>query len=179
VPVSQLEGDFNLGEYSVLLPTPLPRSVSTPTFSNNDDGGGGPEPERTPTAARPGSTPAIAGPSGPPDLNVISISRLNDGRVRVVVGNQGPGDFVALQLFVLVREGNASSELIIRDIQRLAVGATIAVETSDFRVTREAEIDAIVDPSSSTNDANRGDNFLRVVLAPPRTPTPTATPARD
>jgi hypothetical protein len=99
--------------------------------------------------------------------------------VRVVVGNLGPGEFRGLQIFVVVRLQTTLSEMIIGDVSHLAVGGTVTLDTVDFRVTRESEVEAIADPFSNLDDRDRSNNAMRVVLAPPQPAPPTPTPTRS
>ncbi|MPZ49342.1 MAG: hypothetical protein GEU75_08600 [Dehalococcoidia bacterium] len=178
VLVSNLEGVAGLDRLSVVLPTPLPRSVTIPNFPF-ENGDGGPPPRSTPEAGSGGGpivTPTPRLNLGPVDLVVNRISLLSDGRVRVVVGNTGPGDLLEQQVNVLVRDIATRSELIISSQRGLEVGDTVTLTSSFFTVRSELEVHAIADPSGNVNDPNRSNNFLSVTLSPAPTPTATPTP---
>jgi hypothetical protein len=181
LPLEQIVGLTNLSEFSILLPTPLPRSISTPFSSSgfgggfngsgSNNGGSGVSTPRPPTATPPNT--------GPFDLTVTRVSVLDDGRVSVVIGNRGPGDFFAQLVFVLVRSTTGESEQIVGEVGRLAVGATMTLHTAHFRIAGTRDIDAVVDPSASTGDTDPSNNTMRVTLIAP-TPTPEPTrPPRD
>ena len=170
VPVDGVVGLTRVEALAVVLPTPLSRAVVTLTVDL---------PAVTQTAESEQTLTPTAGASGRPDLVVMSISLLPDGRVEVVIGNSGPGELVDLSIFVRVSNLASQAELLISLPVRLGAGGTIALETTTFRVLTETEIQARVDPFASTPDVDRSNNFLQVKLTPPPTPTPTPTLTSD
>ena len=172
-----LDGLTNVERFAVLVPTPLPRSLSTTTPNNSSGfpGSGGTQtffPTVTPTPFATSTTPTrTPTPSGPPDLVVTSASLLPDGRVAVVIGNRGAGDATGQPIFINVRDLTLRGEQIIGQ-STLRSGATFVVQTSSFRVDRELSVQVTVDPSGSIQDSDRGNNTLTVTLSPPPTPTP-------
>jgi hypothetical protein len=100
---------------------------------------------------------------------------LSDGRVSVQIGNRGPGDIVSRQILVQVRDLASASETLFFN-GSIASGDTITVTSSNFRVSGEVEVLAIVDFGNTLDDPNRTNNSLRQTLAPLPTPTPAATP---
>lgn len=178
VPVSDLEGVSGLDRLAVVQATPLPRSVTIPTFPFDGGGGDGAAPRATPVngTESPAGTPAPTRNVGPVDLVVNRVTLLPDGRVRVVVGNIGPGDLVEQQVQLLIRDLASRTELIINPERGLAVGETVTLTSSFFTVRTEQEVHAIADPSGNINDPNRSNNFLAVTLSPAPTPVPSATP---
>jgi hypothetical protein len=118
-------------------------------------------------------TPTAPVPRGPANLVVNRVMLLPDGRVRVVVGNIGPGDLLEQQINVIVRDLGTRSELMISPTRGLEVGDTITLTTSYFFIQNETTVHAIADPSGNINDADRSNNSMTVTLSPPPTPTPT------
>ncbi len=168
LPVSGVQDLTGLESFAVVLPTPLPRTISmVPPFSGLGLGGGANDGPLARTA-----TP-VPTPAGPPDLAVTSLSLLPDGRVSVVVGNRGPGRLEGLQVFVQVRDLTTRGELLISGLTTIGVGGTLSLQSSGFRVTQETDVQAIVDPFATTTDGDRSNNPLQVTLAPPLRPTRT------
>jgi hypothetical protein len=116
---------------------------------------------------------------GPPDLVVSRIILLPDGRVSVIVANQGPGDFAGQSIFVQVRDLASSSEMLTLQTASLRAGATITLQTQSFRIEREQDVQAIVDPFGNVTEASDANNQLQATLAPVPTPTPTPLPGRE
>jgi uncharacterized protein YraI len=193
LPVKAVDGLSGLNALAVVAPTPLPRSVSTPSNSfvpgtpnrslstpSSDDGDfatvtvtvtgtpGTPNPNATPSA-RTTTTPR---PATSPDLTVSRASRLPDGRVQVVVTNNG-GDLVGHQVMVVVADPTTRSEILRASGPGLAGGASITLESDSFVVTAPTSVIATVDPSFSYPDSDRSNNTLTTSLAPPSVPTPT------
>ncbi len=178
LPVRALENLTNLYGLTVAIATPLPRSVATPTaasgvISSNDG------PLSTPVfaaTAAPGTTPlatATAVSVGQPDLTVTGVSRLADGRVRVVITNRGSGDLTGFTVFAVVTDPTTRSETLRSNGAGLRAGDSTSLESTTFTVTEPTTVTAVVDPSSSSPDASRGNNAMTVQLAPPAGPTPT------
>jgi CARDB len=163
VPVSGLDGVTGLSSLSVLLPTPLPRTV--PDFPT-------PSASVTGTPAEGTTTP---GAGGTPDLVVTSLSVLADGRFSAVVTNQGDGELKGFAIFVQFRDLASKSELV-REEADLAPGESITIRSSAFRLTQDAQIQAIVDPTSSIAESDETNNVLQRLLQLPKTPTVTPTP---
>jgi hypothetical protein len=179
VPVTELEGVSGLDQLAVALATPLPRSVTVPTNIFGGFGNDGPavsNPVQTPGDDRVVGTPTPRVNAGPVDLVVNRVSVLADGRVRVVVGNIGPGDLVDQMVNVVVRDLTSQSELIISPQRGLAVGETVSLTTSHFIVRGERDVTAIADPSGNVSDRDRSNNVLHVVLSPVPVLTPTPNP---
>jgi hypothetical protein len=172
VPAEDLQGieGNQVSALPVLVATPRPGSVGVDVGGSGGatDGGGtgNGAPAVTPT---PGPAP------GPTDLVVNRLSVLPDGRVSVQIGNRGPGDLVARQVFVQVRDLASAAETLIFS-GSIASGDTITLTSSNFRIVAEIEVLAIVDFGNSLDDPNRGNNSLRQTLAPLPTPTPPLTP---
>lgn len=176
VAAESLDNLTSLERFTVVAPTPLPRSLNTTTPGGGFPQGGGPLqtfPTVTPTPG--GSTTPLATrtvvPSGPADLVVNSATLLPDGRVAVVIGNRGPGDATGQPIFINVRDLTLRGEQII-GVSALRAGSTFVVQTQSFRIERETSIQVIVDPSGSIQDGDRGNNTLTVTLSPPPTSTP-------
>lgn len=178
LPVRALENLTNLYGLTVAIATPLPRSVATPTaatgvISSNDG------PLSTPVfaaTAAPGTTPlatATAVSVGQPDLTVTGVSRLADGRVRVVITNRGSGDLTGFTVFAVVTDPTTRSETLRSNGAGLRAGDSTSLESTTFTVTEPTTVTAVVDPSSSSPDASRTNNAMTVQLAPPAGPTPT------
>jgi hypothetical protein len=179
LPVGQLEGVTNLEALAVALPTPLPRNVAPPSLpsfpgtQNNVSPVGPVVRSAQPEDESPPGTQAAPVPRGPANLVMNRVMMLPDGRVRVVVGNIGPGDLLEQQVNVTVRDLGSRSELLISPTRGLAVGETITLTTSYFFIQNVTTVHAIADPSGNINDADRSNNSLTVTLTPPPTPTPT------
>jgi hypothetical protein len=177
LPVSEITGLTSLDRLAVVLPTPLPRNVTVPVFSTSDgDGSSNGPPQTTTTDPRFLLTPTPRANIGPVDLVVNRVTLLTDGRVRVVVGNRGPGDLLQQQVNVLVRDSGVRNELMISSQRGLAVGETITLTSEFYVVQTETEVTVIADPSGNVNDPDISNNSMRVTLSPPPPPTPTATP---
>jgi hypothetical protein len=180
ISADSLDNVASLERFTVVQPTPLPRTLTTTTPSSGFPSTSGSTPlqtfpTNTPTPAVT-LTPAITRtpvPSGPPDLVVNSATLLPDGRVAVVVGNRGPGDANGQPIFVSVRDLTLRGEQII-GVSSLRAGSTFVVQTQSFKVDRESSIQVTVDPSGSIQDADRSNNSLNVTLSPPPTSTPVA-----
>ena len=190
VPVDQVDSLNEVEQFAVVLPTPLPRSISPfPTIPATSGGfgggggaaaGGGSSPTR-PTAVpatpsvnifSPGLTPTPAVNLGPTDIQVSGISLLSDGRVAVTIANRGPGDLVNQSVFVLVRNLALQSEQLVAPPGTLKAGGSISVQTANFRVVQTQEIVAVADPYATITDPDRSNNTLQITLSPPRTATP-------
>jgi hypothetical protein len=183
ISAESLDNLASLERFTVVAPTPLPRTLTTTTPSTGFPSTSGtsgtsqsfPTPTRTPTPALFGpATPSITNtplPAGPPDLVVNSATLLPDGRVAVVIGNRGPGDAMGQPIFVSVRDLTLRGEQII-GVSSLRAGSTFVVQTQSFRVERETSVQVTVDPSGSVQDSDRGNNTLTVTLSPPPTATP-------
>lgn len=196
LPVKAIENLSEVNALAVVAPTPLPRSISTPTQSfvpggnlggttttpDSDDGSqtvtGTPNPNQTPTTptARTTGTPR---PAGQPDLLVTRTSRLPDGRVQVVVTNKGPADLVGHRVAVVVADPTTRSEMLQAAGTGLRAGESITLESDSFLVTAPTSVIATVDPSYSYPDSDRSNNTLTSSLGPPlaATPTPNLGPA--
>jgi hypothetical protein len=173
VPVGQLDNVTGADLLAVVLPTPLPRTISPfPTAAPSL--GQGPASAATTTSIA--VTATASANQGPQDLIVTGISLLPDGRVAVTIGNRGPGDLVNQAVFVLVRNLALQSEQVVAPAGSLKAGATITVQTASFRVVQTQEVIAVADPYATINDPDRSNNTLQVTLSPPRTPTPTVVP---
>jgi hypothetical protein len=174
VTANSLDNLSNLERVAVVVPTPLPRTLTTPSSNGSSLPSTTqtffPTVTPTPTSLMPQITRTPL-PSGPPDLVATSASLLPDGRVAVVVGNRGPGDATGQPIFIQVRDLTLRGEQIIGQ-SNLRAGATFVVQTQTFRVDRELSIQVTVDPSGSITDGDRGNNSLTVTLSPPPTPTP-------
>jgi hypothetical protein len=173
ISADTLDGLTNLEAYAVVVPTPLPRSLSTPPSSSGFPQAQTfftPVAQATPTPLTPIPTPTRV-PSGPPDLVPTSASLLPDGRIVVVVGNRGPGDATGQPIFIQVRDLTLRGEQII-GVSSLRAGSTFVVQTQSFKVESATAIQVVVDPSGSIQDGDRGNNTLSVTLSPPPTPTP-------
>lgn len=190
IPVSDVEGLTQVQSLAVAIPTPLSSAPSaivvTPARQpvTGDDALSAPTTTTAAATSRPGSTSTAATstpapPSGPPDLVVIGLSLMSDGRVAVTVGNRGPGALSGQSVFVMVRDLATRSETLSTGVRTLGVGETVTLSTTTFRLNDEAEVQAIVDPYGAAPDANRGNNTISATLAPPATPRPTATPVVD
>ena len=176
IAADTLENLASLDRFTVVAPTPLPRSSNTTTAGNSGfPGTGTSQGFATVTPTPSGSaTPSITRtpvPSGPPDLVVNSATLLPDGRVAVVVGNRGPGDAMGQPIFVSVRDLALRGEQII-GVSNLRAGSTFVVQTQSFKIERESTIQVTVDPSGSIQDSDRSNNSLTVTLSPPPTATP-------
>lgn len=196
VPVAELEGAHDLQAVAVTAATPLARSLPTPPGRAITSSAGAsadsslfdPEPTSTPrpfsTASRAEtttSTPVTAATvvvNSSIDMAVSSVSRLADGRVRVVVSNRGPGDVLGSTVFVVVRDLGVRSEQLIGPAQTIAAGSSITFTTSGLLVTEDTDIQASVDPAGSLRDGDRSNNSTTVLLRAPPTPEPTQAPGR-
>jgi uncharacterized protein YraI len=186
LPLSAIDNLTNVSALAVALPTPLPRTISTPSFTGVQGGGSGggtttndgPAVVGTPGTPDPNSTPRATGtarPTTPPDLTVTRASRLPDGRVQVVVTNRGASDLVDHQIMVVVADPTTRSETLRAPGTGLRAGQSITLESDTFVVTEPTSVIVTVDPSFSYPDAERGNNTLTAPLAPPVTPTPVPT----
>jgi hypothetical protein len=176
ISADTLDGLTNLERFTVVAPTPLPRTLTTTTPGGGFPSTGSiPQSFATSTATPSGTpTPSITRtpvPTGPADLVVTAASLLPDGRVSVVIGNRGPGDAAGQPIFVNVRDLTLRGEQIIGS-SSLRAGSTFVVQTSTFKIERETSIQVTVDPSGNIQDGDRGNNSLTVTLSPPPTPTP-------
>jgi hypothetical protein len=186
VPVSELDGVPALESVAVVLPTPLPRTISTPppvpvVPRFDSSGNDGVIVGQTPVAPSSlvSTTPTRVPPrSLPTDLVVNRVTRLDNGRVRVVVGNQGPGVLEDEIVIVVVRDLAANSEQLFITSD-LAVGATLTIETRALSFDRETDIQVIIDPGNSTRDPNRSNNVLNATVSPPPSATPTPRPSSN
>jgi hypothetical protein len=179
VPVSQLDGVGDLEGVTVAAPTPLARTLATPPlsgrspfdFSGNDGLAQDDIPllvTPTPSLRRVTPTPDAA---ALPDLVVSRIGLLADGRVSVTIGNRGPGSTNGALILVLVRDLSSRSEQMATN-RELDTGDTVTLQTQNFTVDHEMDIQAIVDHVTSLKDSDRSNNSLRITLSPPPTPTP-------
>jgi len=197
IPVKDLDGGSDLSAVAVTAATPLARSVPTVaprsvTSSAGASADSGFDPEPTSTS-RPVSTSVAAvstgtvvpaatsvpASGGGTDMAISSVTRLPDGRVRVVVSNRGPGDVLGSTVFVVVRDLAVRSEQLIGPASTVAAGGSITLTTSGLVVTEDADIQASVDPMGSLRDADRSNNSTTVLLRAPPTPVPTSLPGRD
>lgn len=169
IPVAQVEGLSDPEKFAVVLPTPLPRSFVIPTFVPFAGDDRSASSRLTPTAVD--GTPAPRVNAGPTDLAPTAVSLLPDGRVNVVIANRGPGDLTGNAIFVTVRDLALRGETVMSDTN-LALGSSLSVQTQTFRVTKDTEIQVIVDPNGGLQDPNRSNNTLSVTLRPVRSPTP-------
>jgi hypothetical protein len=189
VPLDQLDNLNDANQFAVVLPTPLPRTISpfptSPAINNGAPAVTGAGVPRTPvnvaTSAAAAATAIVVTPTpainlGPADIQIANISLLPDGRVAVTIGNRGPGDLINQSVFVLVRNLALQSEQVVAPAGTLKVGATITVQTANFRVLQAQEVVAVADPYATINDPDRSNNTLQVTLSPPRTPTPIPPP---
>lgn len=191
LPVRAIDNLPNVSSLAVVIPTPLPRTVSTPTFGNvpngivttrtpveGDDGVDSPTVTGTPD---PNATPRPTGTSGPtsPDLAVGAVSRLPDGRVRVVITNKGNADLTGHQVMVIVADPTTRSETLRAPGIGLRAGASVTLESDTFTVQAPMTVIVTVDPSFSYPDSSRANNTLTTTLAPPTTPTPTPALLHD
>ena len=181
VEVKELEGVSSLDRLAVLLPTPLPRSVSTNTAPFDLDSGSGNGGFATPGVTAPGpvgtrtaTTPTPA--AGPTDLVILRAVLLADGRVQVTVGNRGPGDLVGKSVFVIVRDLTLRSEQLVANQATIPVGGVINLQTTAFRLTSETDLQVIVDPFGTLQDGERSNNQFSITLTPAAVPTATKTP---
>ncbi|HXH22310.1 MAG TPA: SH3 domain-containing protein [Dehalococcoidia bacterium] len=175
IPVTSVDEPPDVTRLAVLLPTPLPRTISTfppGAFNDGERQGTGASivPTRTPD---PNATPELR--PGPADLVVTAVRLLPDRRISVTVANRGPNDLVGFTIFVVVRDLGARSEQLSLAIPFLRVGATATLQTTSLHVTGEEVYQAIVDPFGSAPDVDRTNNSFQVTLVAP-TPTPTVTP---
>jgi uncharacterized protein YraI len=182
VPVENLDGLSDATAFAVVLPTPLPRTISVPTFvpfSGDDRFPAARVSTPTPRATS-SPVPTTAAPVGPPtprvgptDVSPVSATLLSDGRVSVVVTNRGPGELIGRTLQVTVRDLALRGETVSVG-SSLAVGATASGQTQTFRVITDTEVQVIVDPNSSLLDPDRSNNMLSITLRPAR-PAPPGT----
>ncbi len=199
LPVKDLDGASDLSAVAVTAATPLARTLPTVAPSSitssagaSADNGFDPEPtssprpvstalraEATTTATPAPASTSIAAAGGGTDMAISSVSRLADGRVRVVVSNRGPGDVLGATVFVVVRDLAVRSEQLIGPASTVAAGSSITVTTSGLLVTEDADIQASVDPMGSLRDPDRSNNSTTVLLRAPPTPEPTLAPGRD
>ena len=170
IPVSGLDGELGLDNLSVLLPTPLPRTI--PDFTPLVPGSGA---DGTPQADETG-TPGAPGDLGPPDLVVTSVTLLPDRRIAAVVSNRGLGTVVGNAIFVQFRNLGILSEVVRTEVDAFGPGETITVTTSQFRLTEDEQIQVIVDPFGGITESNESNNQTQVLLELPKTPTPSASP---
>lgn len=192
LPVKAIENLTEVRTLAVVAPTPLPRSISTPTQSfvpsgtsvvgatstpTSDDGietvTGTPNPNQTPTTPTTPRATSTPRPAGQPDLLVARTSRLADGRVQVVITNKGSGDLVGHQVMVVVADPTTRSEMLRAAGTGLRAGESITLESDSFLVTTPTSVIATVDPSYSYPDTDRTNNTLTSSLAPPALATPT------
>jgi hypothetical protein len=194
LPVKAIENLTSVSALAVVAPTPLPRSIATPTnsFIPNQGSGGGnvsgndnPSVSGTPNvaigtpltpSARTTLTPQATARPGNPDLLVAGLSRLPDGRVRVVVTNKGTGDLVGHRVMVIVADPTTRSETLRAAGTGLRGGESVTLESDTFLVTGPTSVIATVDPSYSYPDADRSNNTMTTSLAPPSVPTSTPNP---
>jgi hypothetical protein len=169
IPVAQLDGLSEPERFAVVLPTPLPRSFVVPTFAPFAGDDSSASSRLTPAAVDITPTPRVN--TGPTDLAPTGVSLLADGRVSVVVANRGPGDLTGNAIFVTVRDLALRGETVITDTN-LAFGSSLSVQTQTFRVTRDTEVQVIVDPNGGLQDPNRSNNTVTVTLRPVGNPTP-------
>jgi hypothetical protein len=179
VPVSAVENLNDVDALAIVLPTPLPRTVATPSPAGVGPTNGGAlppiPPDTTPIPGQPSATPT----PGPPDLVVSRMEVLPDGRVAITIGNRGPGDLTGQILHIQIRNLAERAELITTPRVSLRAGQTLTVQTEVFRVVGEEEVVATVDPFGTLREADRANNTLQVTLVQPRTPTPTPAPFAD
>lgn len=191
LPVKAIENLTGVSALSVVAPTPLPRSVSTPTQSfvpggsgvvatstpTSNDGletvTGTPNPDQTPTTPTTPRSTSTPRPAGQPDLMVSRTTRLADGRVQVVVTNKGSGDLVGHQVMAVVADPTTRSETLRAAGTGLRAGESVTLESDSFLVTASTSVIATVDPSYSYPDSDRSNNTLTSTLAPPAVATPT------
>ncbi len=194
VQVSDVDNLTDVDRLAVVAPTPIPNSISTATASSGSSSSGSTAsraplgedaPARsiataiatpfrgtiTPTPSFGGLTTVFPTPTprtntGPTDLVVSRVSLLPDGRVAVTVGNRGPGDLVGKAIFVSVRDLTLRGEQLSTQVATLPVGGTITLTSTTFRVDRETDVQAIVDPFGNVNDPDRSNNQTNVTLAP-------------
>ncbi len=201
VQVSDIDNLSDVDRLAVVQPTPLPNSVRSPDTSSSsttsssgnglDSGsrstlGDAPvarvstsvaTPLRTSLAGtQPLVTPTPRLNVGPSDLVVSGISLLPDGRVQVTVGNRGPGDLVGKAIFVSVRDLTLRGEQLSLQVASLPVGGVVTLQSSTFRIDRETDVQAIVDPFGNVTDPDRSNNQITVTLAPGPGVGPTRLP---
>lgn len=187
LPTRVIDNLETVTSLAVVAPTQLPRTVSTPSFTGSGSSGSTPGTNVTPGSndgtvegtPSPGTTPGTTGtpkPPSPPDLTASRVSRLNDGRIQVVVTNRG-GDLVGFQVFVIVADPTTRSEQLRSPGAGLKGGESVTLESDNFTVTEPTSVIVTIDPSFSINDSNRANNSSTTMLAPPTTPTVVPTPA--
>ena len=193
LPARAIENLTNVSALAVVIPTPLARSIPTPSrafVTGSPSAPGSIEPNEQTTTRGPSSTPvtprsgtaaptSTPRPSGPPDLAVTAASRLSDGRVRVTIINRGSGDLVGHQVMAIVADPTTRSETLRAPGTGLRAGESITLESDSFLVTEPTPVIATVDPSFSYPDGDRSNNTLTVSLGPPPTPAPTPDPSTN
>jgi hypothetical protein len=169
IRADSVEGFSGVDALAVVLPTPIPRAVSTPTLFS--PGTRPPTDRATPETEEPVATPT----PGLPDLVISRMDVLPDLRVSITVANRGLGDVSGYPIFVQVRDLGTKSEMISTPLVTLRVGQTMTLQTQTFRVEGEQEVIADVDPFETIPEINERNNTLQATLAPPITPTATPT----
>lgn len=177
IPASAIDNLGDVDSLAVVLPTPLPRTISTPSPGGGASTNGGSLDPVVPGATTAPGRPTITPTPSPPDLVITRLSVLPDGRVAVTVANRGPGDLRSGSIHVQIRNHAGRSELITTPLVTLRAGGTLIVETEIFRVLAEEEVIATVDPFGTLGEIDPNNNTITVVLVPPPPPpTPTPTP---
>ena len=145
----------------------FPFVASTPSLLEGNDGIPA-EGEGTATQTPSSGTPASGTPTpaalafGPTDLALGSVSVTSDGRVAIVVENQGPGDVPNLS--VGVTADGFPFELLSTGIVRAGEGATL--RTSEIQLTESTNIVVTIDPDGALSDVARANNTRSVTLGP-------------
>lgn len=170
IPAAGVEGltFSNLQGLAVVLPTPLPIQPTIPSTFFGTPG--------TPGTGTPGIDGTPDPLAGTVDLAIADVSALPNGSVRVSIINGGPADLESAILTVQVRTFGGRFQTF-HYSEGLVAGATLTLTTSTFTLDAEPEnVQVLVDPSSTLDDPDRGNNVTTVVLSRPEaTPTPGAS----
>jgi uncharacterized protein YgiM (DUF1202 family) len=169
IPAASVDGlaESNVKTLAVLLPTPLPFVFNTPSPFFGAGGGTGSN------GGGPGGTPTPIPTTS--DLDIQSVRVLADGRVSVIVVNRGPAPITNQIVQVTVRALGLAGETMVHT-GLFPSGESITFRTESFRVTSQAEVQAIVDPGANINDPSRANNVKTQTLSPQPTAEPPASP---
>jgi hypothetical protein len=160
---------------SLVETTPrFPVATSTPTLLEGNDGlpaveetpSPTPDASETPRASstpQPSSTPTPR-PSGygPTDLALGALSVDSDGRITVVVQNQGPGNVPG---FVVQVSASGFAPELLESSPLLADDGAV-LRTSAIQLTERTDVSVVIDPGQVLADVARGNNARSQSLAP-------------
>jgi len=159
VPLSGVSGVDDVQGLAVAFPTPLPLVPFFPTPAGGLNG------------APPGSTPTPSPtPVGLPDLVVTALKRLADGRVAVIVSNEGATLAAPGSIRVRIAdEAGAGGETVTVALPTfgLQARASLTLTTSVYTVTTSQTVVATVNPDGAIAEKSLANNTLQVTIDVP------------